>query len=303
MEIEKLKSKKTIAELLEFGIIIFEKPAGFTSFDVSNFVKRRLGLRKTSHFGTLDPMVTGVLPIALNRAVKLSGFFIGEDKEYIGTMHMHEEVSLEEIKKVIDDKFMGKIIQLPPIRSAVKRAEREREIKKFELLEKNKKDISFLVECQGGTYVRKLVHDLGEEMKIGAHMTGLKRIRAGIFTKEKMITKEDFEKAVKEYEKGNEKLLREIIIPAEIVSEVYPIIEVKGSEQVQASSDKVERKNFVEKILHGSPIDEKFLSKKYKFEKDKIISVFNDDKFIGMFKVVNEKNIFARPMFVMQPIN
>jgi H/ACA ribonucleoprotein complex subunit 4 len=289
MEIKKLKEKKSIQELLEFGIIVFDKPADWTSFDVVEFVRRKLKLRKTSHFGTLDPIVTGVLPIALNRAVKLSGFFIGEDKEYIGTMHMHEEVSLEEIKKVIDEKFIGKIIQLPPVRSAVKRAEREREIKKFELLEKKGKNISFLVECQGGTYVRKLVHNLGEEMKIGAHMIGLKRIRAGIFLEKQMVSKEDFENAVDEYEKGNEKPLRKIIIPAEIVSEVYPIVDVK--------------KEFVEKILHGSPIDDKFLLKKQKMEKDKIISVFNNDKFIGMFKIVNQENIFAKPMFVMQPIN
>jgi len=237
----------------------------------------------------LDPMVTGVLPIALNRAVKLSGFFIGEDKEYIGTMHIHEEISIEEIKKVITEKFIGKIIQLPPVRSAVKRAEREREIKKFELLKKKGKNISFLVECQGGTYVRKLVHDLGEEMKIGAHMIGLKRIRAGIFLEKQMVSKEDFENAVEEYEKGNEKPLRKIIIPAEIVSEVYPTVEVK--------------KQFVEKILHGSPIDFKFLEKKKDYEEKKIISVFNDEKFIGMFKIVNQENIFAKPMFVMQPIN
>lgn len=286
MNLEKLKEKKSIKELLEFGIIIFDKPANWTSFDVVEFVRRKLKLRKTSHFGTLDPMVTGVLPLALNRAVKLSGFFIGEDKEYIGIMRMHENVSLEEINKVIKEKFIGKIIQLPPVRSAVKRAEREREIKKFELLKKEGKEVSFLVECQGGTYVRKLVHDLGEEMKIGAHMIGLKRIRAGIFLEKQMTTKEEFENAVAEYEKGNEKFLRKIIIPAEIVSEIYPIVEVK--------------KEFVEKILHGSPIDEKFLVKKQKIEKDKIVSVFNEDKFIGMFKIINA-NIFAKSMFVMQP--
>ncbi len=288
MNIEKLKSQKTINELLEFGIINFDKPADCTSFDIVDFVRRKLKLRKASHFGTLDPMVTGVLPIALNRAVKLTGFFIGEDKEYKGVMRIHEDISLEEIKKIIKEKFTGKIIQLPPVKSRVKRQEREREIKKFELLEKNGKDISFAVECQGGTYIRKLVHDLGEEMKIGAHMIQLKRIRAGIFKESKSVTKEDFEKAVEEYRKGNDKILKEIIIPAEIISEVYPATEIK--------------KEYVDKILHGAPIDSKFLKKKQKFEKNQIVCIFSDEEFIGMFKVSNEGNIFAKPAFVLQPI-
>ena len=83
-------------------------------------------------------------------------------------------------------------------------------------------------------------------------------------------------------------MLRKIIIPAEIMSEVYPIVEVK--------------KEFVEKILHGSPIDEKFLVKKQKIEKNKIISIFEDEKFIGMYKVINEGNIFAKSQFVLQEI-
>ncbi|MCL5018403.1 MAG: RNA-guided pseudouridylation complex pseudouridine synthase subunit Cbf5 [Candidatus Pacearchaeota archaeon] len=288
MEIEKLKSKKTIKELLEFGIMIFDKPADWTSFDVVNFVRSKLKLRKASHFGTLDPMVTGVLPLALNRAVKLTGFFIGEDKEYTGVMRIHEDVSLEEIRKVIKEKFVGKIIQMPPVRSSVKRQEREREIKKFELLEKDGKNISFRVECQGGTYVRKLVHDLGEEMKIGAHMTSLRRVRAGIFLEKDCVNKEQFEKAVEKYLAGDEKELRKKILPAEIITKVYPIVKVKGE--------------FSDKLLHGAPLDEKFLTEKKKIEKKKIICVFNEDKFIGMYKVVNEGNIFAKAEFILQPI-
>ena len=286
MEIEKLKKNKTIAELLEFGIIVFDKPADCTSFDVSDFVRKKLKLRKTSHFGTLDPMVTGVLPIALNRAVKLTGFFLGEDKEYIGEMRIHEDIFIEEIKKIINRKFLGKIKQIPPVRSSVKREEREREIKKFELLKKEGKEISFLVECQGGTYVRKLVHDLGEEMKIGAHMIELKRIRAGIFTEKQMTSKEEFQKAVDEYFKGNEKLLRKIIIPAEIVSEVYPIVEVK--------------KEFIDMIRHGAPIYHKFLTKKLNWEKGKKFCLFEGEKFIGMFRVINEGDYFARSEFTYQ---
>lgn len=289
INLETIKKNKSMKQLLEFGIIVFDKPNNCTSFDVSDFVRQKLKLTKTSHFGTLDPMVTGVLPIALGRAVKLTGYFLGEDKEYIGIMRIHEDVSLDDIRKVINEKFMGTIIQLPPVRSSVKRQEREREIKKFELLEKDGKEVSFLVECQGGTYVRKLVHDLGEEMKIGAHMIGLKRIRAGIFRDKEMVSKEDFEKAVEEYEKGDEKLLRKIIIPAEIVSEVYPVVEIK--------------KEFASLILHGSPVYYKFLVKKQKFETGKIICIFDEQKFIGMFRVINEEEFFARSQFILQPIN
>ena len=288
IDLEKIKAKKSIKELLEFGIIVINKPAEWTSFDVSNYVCRSLHLKKTSHFGTLDPMVTGVLPVSLGRATKLTGFFLGEDKEYEGIMHMHEEVSLEDINKVIKEKFIGKIIQLPPVRSSVKRQEREREIKKFELLEKNGKDVKFLVECQGGTYVRKLVHDLGEQMNIGAHMIGLKRMRAGIFTEKDMTKKEDFEKAIEEYKNGNDKNLKKLIIPAEIVSNIYEPIQLK--------------KEYAEKVLHGAPIMKDMVENKKKFEKNKIISIFKEDQFIGMFKVVNEGRTFALPMFVLQPI-
>ncbi len=288
MDLDKIKQKKTINELLEFGIINFDKPANCTSFDIVDFVRKKLKLRKTSHFGTLDPMVTGVLPIALNRAVKLTGFFLGEDKEYEGTMRIHKDVSLDEIKKVIKEKFIGKIIQLPPVKSRVKRQEREREIKRFELLEKDGKNISFRVECQGGTYIRKLIHDLGEEMKIGAHMIKLRRIRAGIFNVTGSITKENFEKAVDEYFKGNEKSLKEIIIPAEIISKVYPVVFIY-------------EKNLKE-IFTGKPIYKNDLVKDIKLEKGTNCCVFCKDSFIGMYEVINGKDIILKSKFVMQPI-
>lgn len=293
MNLIKLKQEKSIKELIEFGIINIDKPAGMTSFDVSDFVRKSLkqfGVRKTSHFGTLDPMVTGVLPIALNRAVKLTGFFLGEDKEYEGLMRIHEDVSLEEIKKAISEKFLGIIMQKPPVKSRVKRQEREREIKLFELLEKDGKNITFRTEVQGGTYIRKLIHDLGEYMKIGAHMTGLRRIRAGIFREKDSVPFEEFEKAVEEFGKGNEKSLRKIISPAEIVSEIYPSVEIKDDD--------------LKHILTGKPIHKSDLAEKekIKFKEGQIISVFLNNRFVGMYKVVNEGDILARPEFVLQPI-
>ena len=146
MNIEKLKEKKSTEELLEFGIVNINKPSGPTSFDISDYIRKKLELRKTSHFGTLDPKVTGVLPIALNRACKLTGFFLGEDKEYVGVMRIHKDISLKEIEKAIEKEFIGKITQLPPVKSRVKRQERQREIKNFKILEKDGQNILFQVE-------------------------------------------------------------------------------------------------------------------------------------------------------------
>ncbi|MGY4884945.1 MAG: RNA-guided pseudouridylation complex pseudouridine synthase subunit Cbf5 [Nanobdellota archaeon] len=290
MDIQEIKEKKTTKELLEFGIINIDKPSGPTSFSVSEFVCKTLKLRKTSHFGTLDPKVTGVLPIALNRACKLTGYFLGEDKEYVGVMRLHEELDIEKIKESIKEKFLGEIIQMPPVKSRVKRQNRPRTIYSFELLEKNGKDILFRVKCEGGTYVRKLIDDLGKEIEVGAHMLELRRISAGIFNEEDKkypcVKMYDFEKAVHEYENGNEKYLREILIPAEIVAQVYPALEIKEENITQ--------------ILTGKPIYKKDLIKDEGWKVDSIVSVFCNKKFIGMYKIFRGKEIFAKPEFVMQ---
>ena len=283
MNLEKLKQKKTVEELLEFGIININKPSGPTSFDISDFVRGRLGLRKTSHFGTLDPKVTGVLPIALNRGCKLTGFFIGEDKEYVGIMRFHEKVSLVDIKKAIKEKFIGVIVQLPPVKSRVKRQEREREIKSFKILEKNGQDVVFQVECQGGTYIRKLVHDLGEHLNIGAHMLELRRVRAGIYKEKDSVNLYDFEKALKDKKK-----LKEIIIPGEIVTELYPVVQVK--------------KECVEKLFTGKPVYHKDLKKKVKIKEGKRICIFSGDQFIQVAKMIDDKYVFSKSEFTLQPI-
>ena len=314
MDIQKLKQHKTIQELLEFGIININKPSGPTSFNVSDFVRKSLRLRKTSHFGTLDPKVTGVLPIALNRACKLTGYFLGEDKEYVGIMRIHKDVDLKKIKDVIKKKFTGVIKQTPPVKSRVKRQEREREVKTFELLEQNEKNILFRAEVQGGTYIRKLIDDLGKELGVGAHMLELRRIKAGIFKendtlkgtskKYPSVNLYDFEKAVEAYfapkgvpsvdgdinteGKGNDKLLREIIIPGEIISELHPVIEIK--------------KDRLQQIFTGKPIQKEDLVKQIKINKDKTIVVFCENKFVGIYKTILNEYVFAKSEFVFQPL-
>ena len=286
INIEEIKKRKTIKELLEFGIINIDKPSGPTSFDISDFVRKILGLRKTSHFGTLDPKVTGVLPIALNRACKLTGFFLGEDKEYVGIMRIHEDVSSEDLKKTLKE-FTGKIMQLPPVKSRVKRELREREVKSFEILEKDGQDILFKAEVQGGTYIRKLIHDLGQSLGVGAHMLELRRIRAGIFKEDDekypSINLYELEKAMKD-----EKILKEIIIPGEVISQLYPVVQIKEES--------------AERILKGQPIYKKNLADEHEMENGNKISVFSKERFIGVFKIINEGEIFAKSEFVLQPI-
>ena len=283
-----MKKGKTTEELLEFGIINIDKSSGPTSFNVSHYVKKKLNLRKTSHFGTLDPKVTGVLPVSLNRACKLMGFFLGEDKEYIGIMQIHEDREMIEIQKVINEKFLGKILQTPPVKSRVKRQEREREILKFDLLEQDGKNILFHVVCQGGTYIRKLLDDLGTEMNIGAHMLELRRTRAGIFTEESLVNLYDFSRAVEEYENGNDELLRKIIVPGEIVSQAYPLVYINEEN--------------VKQVLQGRPLYNDFLINKPEMKTGEILSVFCGRRFIGMFKVINGEEFFAKAEFTFQEL-
>jgi H/ACA ribonucleoprotein complex subunit 4 len=289
IDLEKIKTKKMIKELIEFSIINVDKPSGPTSFWVDNFIKKNLNLTKTSHFGTLDPMVTGVLPVALGRACRLSGYFMGKDKEYIGVMRIHEKISIEKLKEGMK-KFTGKIKQLPPVKSRVKREERIREVKKFEILEisEDEQDILFVANVQAGTYIRKLIHDLGEHLGIGAHMTELRRTRASIFTEkdENFTNMYELDKAIQEYKSGNEAPLRKILIPAEIISKVLQVVQIK--------------KEAIRKLYTGSPLFKEFLvNENEKLPKEGIIALFYQEKFIETAKISKEKNIIARPEFVM----
>ncbi len=281
IDIKKIKKEKSMKELLEFSIINVDKPSGPTSFQVDEKIKSWLGLRKTSHFGTLDPKVTGVLPIALNRACKLSDYFMKKDKIYVGIMHLHSEVGKEKLGKEMK-KFVGKIKQLPPVKSRVKREEREREVRKFGILEIEGRDVLFIAEVEAGTYIRKLCSDLGEKIG-GAHMTELRRIKASMFSEEdeSFVNLYDIEKAVEEYKKGKEEKLREILIPAEIISKILPVVQAN--------------KKSVRPLLTGKPIFKKDIKGKEIPEK---FAVFQENRFIEVARKVSEEDIIARPEFV-----
>ena len=283
IDVNAIKNAKSISQLLEFSIINLDKPSGPTSFTVSHYIKNFLKLRKTSHLGTLDPMVSGVLPIALNRACRLNDYLMHRDKTYVGIMRLHTEVT-EEILNAAIQKFLGKIQQLPPVRSRVKRALREREVKIFKIIERDDKDILFETRVQAGTYIRKLCDDIGKEIG-GAHMLELRRTNAGIFTESDSHTLYELEKALEECNNGNEELLRAMLTPGEVIGTVLPVILVKPES--------------IKKLYTGSPLFTQFISEDRALEKDERVALFANTTFIGCYRIVNEGQVRAVPEFVL----
>ena len=274
-------TEKTIQELLKFSIINIDKPSGPTSFSISDFVRKSLNLNKTSHFGTLDPQVTGVLPIALSRACRLNEYFMHKDKVYVGIMRLHKEVSQKELEEVVK-KFKGKITQLPPVRSRVKRQERIREVKTFKIIEIQGKDVLFETHVQAGTYIRKLCDDIGKQIG-GAHMLELRRTKASIFPESQSINLYQFEEAVEEYKNGNEEKLRSILLPAEsCILEIMPKIEIKEYS--------------LKSILTGKPLMKGDIIGK--LPDQDIFALFHKERFIAVMKKSDEKDIIARAQFV-----
>ena len=197
------------------GILIVNKPAGITSHDVVDFIRRKFNMEKVGHAGTLDPMATGVLVMLLGKATKLSNTFINNDKEYIAKVFFGkstdtqdssgkvieekniDSLDIEAIKKSLEN-FKGDIEQIPPMVSAikhkgkklyqlarlgktVKRDPRKIRISDIEILDFKFPELTFRVKCSKGTYVRTLCEDIGRSLGVPSHMSGLVRTRSGDF--------------------------------------------------------------------------------------------------------------------------
>ncbi|MBN1644436.1 RNA-guided pseudouridylation complex pseudouridine synthase subunit Cbf5 [Candidatus Woesearchaeota archaeon] len=207
--------KRPVNKLIEYGVVNINKPSGPTSHIVADHVKKILNLKKAGHSGTLDPGVTGVLPIALDRATRVTQVLLPAGKEYVAIMHLHKKVDEKLLKKVLKE-FIGKIEQLPPIKSAVRRILRKRTIYYLEVMEIEEQDILFRVGCQAGTYIRKLCHDIGRKLNTGAHMAQLIRTKAGPFSDKDMVYLQDLKDAFWYFKNENKELpLRKIIYPIE----------------------------------------------------------------------------------------
>jgi len=225
----KRPDERSIPELLKAGVVNIDKPQGPTSHQVSAWVRDLLGIPKAGHAGTLDPRVTGVLPVALENATRALDAMLVGDKEYVGVMQIHQDVGEGRLRAMLSE-FVGEVYQTPPVRSAVKREIRTRTIYDIEPLEIEGRLTLFRVRCESGTYIRTLCNDLGEALGVGAHLADLRRTRTVSFSERESRSLNDLKDAfVMWKEEGDEKGLRSIVQPMERLLTHLPAIVVKDT--------------------------------------------------------------------------
>ncbi len=198
------------------GLVVVDKPAGWTSHDVVARIRRLAGTRRVGHAGTLDPMATGVLVVGVEKATKLLGFVAGHDKDYLATIRLGLTTTTDDVEgeplirsdtSAVDDDLLvaamasltGDIEQVPAAVSAIKvggvrsyarvrageqvdLAARPVRVERFELLARRGDELDVAVTCSTGTYVRALARDLGSTLGVGGHLSALRRTRVGSFS-------------------------------------------------------------------------------------------------------------------------
>lgn len=232
------------------GVIVVDKPEGWTSHDAVNRMRRLAGTRKVGHLGTLDPQATGVLPLVIGRATRLAQFYVRNDKVYDAWLHFgystdsydkdgkptspvtEPRIDREELERALAG-FRGAIEQVPPPVSAkkiggtpaYKLARQQKpvdlapvrvEIFSLVLLEHSGNEARLKVHCSGGTYLRSIAHDLGKILGCGAFLKGLRRTASGEFTLDQARTLEELGRM------ADEKRLAEVLIPGAKLLPEFP---------------------------------------------------------------------------------
>ncbi|MEM3143521.1 MAG: RNA-guided pseudouridylation complex pseudouridine synthase subunit Cbf5 [Candidatus Nitrosotenuis sp.] len=233
--------KRSIKDLLNYGLILLDKPPGPTSHETVAWAKRILKIPKIGHSGTLDPQVSGVLPLGLGEATKALGVLLLGPKEYYGLGRLHSMPSKEKLYSVLDQ-FKGEIFQKPPQRSSVLRQTRTRHIYELDVVEQKERLLLLRVLCEAGTYIRKLFYDIGEILGPGATMIELRRSRVHQFSEEqKLVTLHELADAYAEWqEKNDDSKLYKMILPIE-----YALTEIKAV---------IIRDSAVDALCHGAQL-------------------------------------------------
>ena len=200
------------SDLLKDCFIAIDKPKGPTSHQVDYWVRQITGVDKVGHVGTLDPNASGLLVMALGRAVKLIDIAHEYPKEYLTVMRLYGDTGDDNLLSLFRE-FTGEIYQLPPMKSAVARTLRIRKIYDLKLMERENRLVLFNVKCESGTYIRTLCTDMGYALGFGAQMAELRRTVTGPFDESMMHTLQDLSDAVQMAASGNTSKLGQMVIP------------------------------------------------------------------------------------------
>jgi H/ACA ribonucleoprotein complex subunit 4 len=224
-----IPSERKLEDYLKYGFIALDKTQGPTSHEVVAWVRRITGVEKAGHSGTLDPMVSGVLPIGLGSATKALSVLLLGPKEYVAVARIHDSVGRKEIDEVITN-FTGPIFQKPPQKSSVRRATRTRTIYKMDLIEQKGNLLLLKVLCEAGTYIRKLIYDMGEILKVGATMVELRRTRVCQITEQDLHTLHELYEAFAVYkENAVDASIRKVVAPIENAVSFLKIMKIMDS--------------------------------------------------------------------------
>ncbi|QLH78189.1 RNA-guided pseudouridylation complex pseudouridine synthase subunit Cbf5 [Halosimplex rubrum] len=204
---------RSVDDLLEFGVVNLDKPPGPSAHQVAAWVRDMAGVDRAAHAGTLDPKVTGCLPMLLGDATRMAQVFDDSVKEYVAVLELHGPAPAD-LESVLAE-FEGDIYQKPPKKSAVVRRLRSREIYALDALEIEDRQALLRVRCESGTYIRKLCHDLGLALGTGAHMGHLRRTTTGSFDDRELVSLHDLVDALAWADGGDSDPLREVVQPAE----------------------------------------------------------------------------------------
>lgn len=308
------------------GLILVNKPQGITSHDVVVEIRNILGKQKVGHYGTLDPMATGLVVVAVGKATRLFPFFSKKDKVYTGRMRLGfstdtydstgKPTSLEkkelpqeaQLKKDMQ-KFIGEIEQVSPPYSAKKykgkplyklvRKNKDFELKPsliivhaFDLTNYTPPEFEFKVSCSSGTYIRSLAHDLGQELACGAHLSQLTRTAVGNYLLEDSL---DLEKIKILNKKGK---IEEFLIPLELLLPEFRKIILNTRGSILAMNGNNISLEYIVKIL-----DDEFRKNDSSSGEETCFRLFSiEGKFLALAKKIPDKNYF-HPFVVIEPID
>ena len=221
--------------------MVLDKPSGPSSHQVAAWAREALGVERVGHGGTLDPKVTGLMVLGIDAATRALDLVREAGKEYVSELVLHREVPRDRLVDALLS-FTGDVLQIPPKRSAVRRRLRTRRVYALELLEHDGREALLRVECEAGTYVRTLCHDLGVALGTGGHMGDLRRTRLGPFREAEAVTMHELRDAIEWWraDGGDEVELRRVVRPVEDVLAGMPSVTVRDTA--------------VDALCHGAPL-------------------------------------------------